>query len=137
MSWWKFCSGAKQAVHLSHTLAALTTRESLFLLSCLPPPFSGSDIPALRGVPQHPNLTRQGTGEPSPSVLLQNMARLSLQFNPFLCPQAGGFSPKPWKLFRYCLTITEVTDCTSHQSCPGMISSCIELSGAKNDMSVD
>lgn len=57
--------------------------------------------------------------------------------NPSLCPQAGGFSLKPCELFRCCLTMTEFIDCTSLQSSPGMISSCIELSGAKNDTSVD
>lgn len=57
--------------------------------------------------------------------------------NPSFCPLAGGFTLKPWKLFRYCLTITEVIDCTNLQSSPGTISSCTELSGAKNDMTMD
>lgn len=135
---WKFCPGAEQAVYLSHTLVPALPSCEIFLLPCLPPPLSGFDIPALKGVPQCPNLTRQGTGELSSSVPLQNVARHSLSSpNPSLCPQAGGFCLKPKKLFRYCLTITEFIDCTSLQSSPGMISSCIELSEARNDMSVD
>lgn len=68
----KLCSGAKQAVYLCHTLVPALPGCESFLLSCLTPPFSGCDIPALRGAPQCPNFTKQDTGEPSPSVLRQS-----------------------------------------------------------------
>lgn len=65
------------------------------------------------------------------------VTRHSLQSKPLFLSSGRWFLSETLRIVRYCVTITEVIDCTSLWRSPGMISSCTELSEAKNDMSVD
>ena len=113
--------------------------RSLFYHYLLPP-FSGCDISALRGVPHPPNPTRQSTGKLLPSLHPWTVARHSLprRTKPLLLSTRRWFLLlTPWQFFRGCLRIIEVIACTGLRSRPGMISSCIELSGSQSDTSMD
>lgn len=128
MPWWKFCSGAKQAVYLYQLSLAVRSFSCPAFHHHFPdvifqPSTSKSHQAGHRGAFTFCTPTEYGqTLHPIQTPLSVLRQVVSLQ-NPGSCSSI--------------LTITEVTDCTSHQSSPGMISSCIELSGAKNDMSVD
>lgn len=129
----KLCSGAKQAVYLCHTLVPALSGCESFLLSCLTPPFSGCDIEVHLNVQISPSRTRGSLH----LLCSYRVTRHSLQSKPLFLSSGRWFLSETLLIVRYCLSITEAIDCTSLWRSPGMISSCTELSEAKNDMSVD
>ena len=134
----ELCSGAKEVVNLPH---APVLSLSVFKISLLSLPSTTTyDISALRGVPHPPNPTRQSTGKLLPSLHPWTVARHSLPRHTkalLLSTRRWFLLLTPWQFFRGCLRIIEVIACTGLRSRPGMISSCIELSGSQSDTSMD